>query len=445
MNKILLIILFNFTLIIGQSVDATMTIYKNRLALIKQPVSWVIENKSSEIEYGTIPEGIKESTPYLNLSNGTVLNQKLNKNIFSEYKLFKNSLGSSVTITTIDDEDQFGTLISISPEGYTLQTRRDVIYIKKDHIKQISLRKIINNPRTSPVLQWDVLSETNNISGNLVYMAGGFEWSAMYRMEIIDNGFATLIPEAYISNKSNISFDNLKINLVEGDLGDYQINNIRSNRKLSSLSRNNEMATQIGNESALGDYHIYDYSKRLSFGSNEHVSVRLYESRKVKYSKTYVFQNGEKRQKEEPLEIEFQIKNTLDNNLNIPLPQGRIALYEYANSALEFIGDDNIKQTPKGDLLTIRAGRSFDVIGKRIVVNFDRQRKSEEASIEITINNTKDEDINIRLEEKISGDWVIKESSTNYIKKDATTIHFPLSLSKGNKAKVNYTYRKEWN
>ena len=82
MNKILLIILFNFTLIIGQSVDATMTIYKNRLALIKQPVSWVIENKSSEIEYGTIPEGIKESTPYLNLSNGTVLNQKLNKNIF---------------------------------------------------------------------------------------------------------------------------------------------------------------------------------------------------------------------------------------------------------------------------------------------------------------------------------------------------------------------------
>ena len=68
------------------------------------------------------------------------------------------------------------------------------------------------------------------------------------------------------------------------------------------------MATQIGNESALGDYHIYDYSKRLSFGSNEHVSVRLYESRKVKYSKTYVFQNGEKRQKEEPLEIEFQIK-----------------------------------------------------------------------------------------------------------------------------------------
>ena len=432
-------------IIYSQSADATMTIYKNGLALIKQPVSWIIDNQSNEIEYGIIPEGIKKSTPYLNLSNGKVFNQKLNYNIFSENILFKKSLGSSVTITTIDDEDQFGTLISISPEGYTLQTRRDVIYIKKNHVKQVAVRKIIDNPRTRPVLQWDIISETNNPSGNLIYMTNGFEWNAVYRMELLGDGSATLIPEAYISNYSSITFDNLKIKLVEGVLGNNQKNSIRSNRRLSSVDRNSEMGTQIGEESALGDYHIYNYPKRFSFGSNEHVSVRLYESRKINYSKIYVFQNGERRQKEEPLEIEFQVENTIENNLNIPLPQGRIALYEYSDSALEFTGEDNVKQTPKGEVLTIRAGRSFDVIGKRRVVNFDRQRKSEEASIEILINNTKDEEINIRLEEKILGDWVIKDASNNYIKKDATTIHFPLSVSNGKKALVTYTYRKEWN
>ena len=432
-------------IIYSQSVDATMTIYKNGLALIKQPVSWIIDNQSNEIEYGIIPEGIKKSTPYLNLSNGKVFNQKLNYNIFSENTLFKKSLGSSVTITTIDDEDQFGTLISISPEGYTLQTRRDVIYIKKNHVKQVAVRKIIDNPRTRPVLQWNIISETNNPSGNLIYMTNGFEWNAVYRMELLGDGSATLIPEAYISNYSSITFDNLKIKLVEGVLGNNQKNSIRSNRRLSSVDRNSEMGTQIGEESALGDYHIYNYPKRFSFGSNEHVSVRLYESRKINYSKIYVFQNGERRQKEEPLEIEFQVENTIENNLNIPLPQGRIALYEYSDSALEFTGEDNVKQTPKGEVLTIRAGRSFDVIGKRRVVNFDRQRKSEEASIEILINNTKDEEINIRLEEKILGDWVIKDASNNYIKKDATTIHFPLSVSNGKKALVTYTYRKEWN
>jgi hypothetical protein len=312
-------------------------------------------------------------------------------------------------------------------------------------VKQVAVRKIIDNPRTRPILQWNIISETNNPSGNLIYMTNGFEWNAVYRMELLGDGSATLIPEAYISNYSSITFDNLKIKLVEGVLGNNQKNSIRSNRRLSSVDRNSEMGTQIGEESALGDYHIYNYPKRFSFGSNEHVSVRLYESRKINYSKIYVFQNGERRQKEEPLEIEFQVENTIENNLNIPLPQGRIALYEYSDSALEFTGEDNVKQTPKGEVLTIRAGRSFDVIGKRRVVNFDRQRKSEEASIEILINNTKDEEINIRLEEKILGDWVIKDASNNYIKKDATTIHFPLSVSNGKKALVTYTYRKEWN
>ena len=444
MKKIVLLF-FTCVIIYSQSIDATMTIYKNGFALIKQPVSWSIDKESSEIEYGILPEGIRESTPYLNLSNGKVLNQKLNKNLFSENTLFKKSLGSSVTITTIDDEDQFGTLISISPEGYTLQTRRDVIYIKKDHVKQISLRKIINNPRMRPVLQWNIFSESNNILGNLVYMTSGFEWNAVYRMELLEDGSATLIPEAYVSNNSSVAFNRLKIKLVEGSLGNNIKNSIRSNRRLSSVSRDSEMGTQIGNESSLGDYHIYNYPERLSFGSNEHISVRLYESRQINYSKIYVFQNSERKQKEEPLEIEFQVKNTIDNNLNIPLPQGRISLYEYSDTVLEFTGEDNIKQTPKGETLTFRAGRSFDVIGKRRVVNFDRQRKSEEASIEIIINNTKGEEINIRLEEKILRDWVIKEASNNYIKKDFTTIHFPLSVSKGKKVIVTYTYRKEWN
>ena len=88
MKKIVLLF-FTCVIIYSQSIDATMTIYKNGFALIKQPVSWSIDKESSEIEYGILPEGIRESTPYLNLSNGKVLNQKLNKNLFSENTLLK--------------------------------------------------------------------------------------------------------------------------------------------------------------------------------------------------------------------------------------------------------------------------------------------------------------------------------------------------------------------
>ena len=48
-------------------------------------------------------------------------------------------------------------------------------------------------------------------------------------------------------------------------------------------------------------------------------------------------------------------------------------------------------QIPKGESSKIQAGYAFDIIGKRKVLNYDRQRKSEEAVIEIVINNTKSE------------------------------------------------------
>ena len=49
-----------------------------------------------------------------------------------------------------------------------------------------------------------------------------------------------------------------------------------------------------------------------------------------------------------------------------------------------------MSQVTKGEEATITSGRAFDVIGKRSIINFDRQQKSEEASIMIEINNTLD-------------------------------------------------------
>jgi len=202
---------------------------------------------------------------------------------------------------------------------------------------------------------------------------------------------------------------------------------------------------QLANEYSLGDYYVYDFPDRFDFGKNEHITVRIYAPKLIDYSKTYVFKNAERSQKEEPLEIEYRVENTIDNNLNIPLPQGRIELYQSTKDGLEFTGEDQMKQTPKGEIATITAGRSFDVIGKRKVLDFERQRKSEEAFIEILIKNKRDEKITVRLEEQIRGDWVIKEASDNYIKTDASTIHIPLSLDPGEEKTITYTYRKEWN
>ena len=77
-------------------------------------------------------------------------------------------------------------------------------------------------------------------------------------------------------------------------------------------------------------------------------------------------------------------------------------------------------------------------------INFDRQNNSEESTISLQILNTSSESIKVKAIEKIVGDWVIKESSSMYIKDDASTIYFPLEIQPNSSELITYTYRKEW-
>ena len=82
---------------------------------------------------------------------------------------------------------------------------------------------------------------------------------------------------------------------------------------------------------------------------------------------------------------------------------------------LEFIGADRIGQVPKGQSSKLLSGYAFDIIGKRKVLNYDRQRKSEEAVIEVQVTNSRTEPVQVRIVEHINGDWVVKNESHNYI------------------------------
>ena len=137
-----------------------------------------------------------------------------------------------------------------------------------------------------------------------------------------------------------------------------------------------------------------------------------------------------------------QVKDLI---LNIAEEAGKVDIYTNSNKGgFEFIGSDNIGQVPKGESSKIQAGYAFDITGKRKVINYDRQRKSEEAVIEIKVTNARIDEVEILLVEHINGDWIIKDPSLNYQKKDASTIHFVFSVQAGETKSVYYTYRKEW-
>jgi len=447
MKNILFILLINFVLI-AQSEDATLTIYKDGTAMVKQPVGWSIPSGYSYVTWSSLPNGIYRDTPFLNIEGADILSQRFNDNIFTGTDFFKSLRGEEIQVKPKNGKLVKGTLLEISAASVTISHQSGIMSFNRGELEYLGNKtNELSLPTFNPFLSWDLKSKSDKIiKGELVYRTKNFSWNTVYRLKVLNEEKGELIAEAVISNTSDMSFNNSSLKLVEGNLNRYNEKRPRPerlNRPMTMAAQNDASSMMDKNE--LGDYHIYTLNEKHDLGAKENITVRMYGPLDIGYSKKYVFENSERRQKEEPLEVQLTMNNTESNGLGISLPGGKVEMYAFNKAnGLEYIGADNMGQVPKGQSTTLTSGRAFDVIGNRKVLNYDRQRKSEEAVIEIKVTNARNEDIDVLLIEHINGDWIIKDESLNYQKKDASTVHFPLSLNAGETKNVYYTYRKEW-
>ncbi len=447
MKQIITIFIY-IVLLNAKSEDATLTIYKDGTALIKQPVRWSIPSGYSYITWGNLPNGIHRDTPFLNLDGADVISQRFNENIFSGSDYFNELRGQDIQVKPKDGKLVKGTLLEISANSVTVIHQSGIISFNRKELEYIgSKTRGVDTPTFNPYLSWDLKSKSKKIvQGELVYKSSNFSWTTVYRLKMLNEAKGELVAEAVISNNSDMIFENATLQLVEGNLNKMSVERPRPERinRVMSAASQNDIMPMMGKDE-LGDYHIYSLNDKHSLGAKENITIRMYGPLDVGYNKKYVFENSERRQKEEPLEVQLTMENTESNGLGISLPGGKVEMYAYMTSTgLEYIGADKMGQVPKGQFTQLTSGRAFDVIGNRKVLNYDRQRKSEEAVIEIKVTNARNEEVDVLLVEHINGDWIIKDESLNYQKKNASTIHFPLSVQPGETKSVYYTYRKEW-
>ena len=442
MKKLSILILIN--IIFAQtSKKANVTIYKDGTALVKQEIVWDnIPKGKSIIKYDDIPKSIQKDTPFISIENVQVLNQKFVEKIFSSNDYFSSKKGDYITVKLKNEKAVSGNLLEISSNLLTIQSKYSVRSFNRDNIEYIETKDNISAPNFSPYLQWEIKNnKAGKVKASLVYKLGNVSWDAIYRLTTNGQTEGELIVEGVIFNNSSKDYFNANINLVEG---------IINKSKPKQTNNYSEMAmsrsvVQKNTPTELGDYYIYSTGSIQNFTSRENITVGIYGPLNVNYEKVYVFENFERQKKDEPLRIEYTLSNTEKDGLGIVLPAGKVDIYTNSNKGgFEFIGSDNIGQVPKGESSKIQAGYAFDITGKRKVIYYDRQRKSEEAVIEVALNNSKSETASVKVVEHINGDWVIKDPSHDYIKEDASTIHFLIDVEPGKKEFITYTYRKEW-
>ncbi|HVS63047.1 MAG TPA: hypothetical protein VMT85_06035 [Thermoanaerobaculia bacterium] len=132
----------------------------------------------------------------------------------------------------------------------------------------------------------------------------------------------------------------------------------------------------------------------------------------------------------------------------MPLPKGRFRFYRSDGDELEFVGEDAIDHTPRGETLRLYTGNAFDLVGERVQTDFRIDGNDEwlDESFRITLRNRKEEPVEIVVVEHLYR-WVngeIREASEEYEKTDARTIEMVVELEPDEERVITYTTHYTW-
>ena len=140
------------------------------------------------------------------------------------------------------------------------------------------------------------------------------------------------------------------------------------------------------------------------------------------------------------------LQNSEQNHLGMLLPKGTVRVYKSDKSGQQqFIGEDAIDHTPRGERIRIKLGEAFDVLGDRTETEWQAISACvSESAWEIKLRNHKDTPERVEVNEPAGGDWQILSSSLPATKEDSSTFTFDVRLAPRSETKLTYRVRVRW-
>jgi hypothetical protein len=325
-----------------------------------------------------------------------------------------------------------------------------------------------------PTLRWQIDSaKAASFPAELDYITGGMSWQATYNVVLPETTDTTRAEIADIigwftsQNNSGTVFTQATIELMAGDVA--KIQNLRNRPYFISSGRSVNESVAVSpdvTQKAFDDFHLYDLHRTLALHNGETKQVQFLEASRVSVQRTYQYEgNNPVVQPFYPgyhndqqfvgnsgnthVAVVEEIKNSTANHLGMPLPAGRIRLYRRdTGGQMQFVGESMIAHTPAEQTVKVVSGNAFDVTAKRRQTDFhvDGLHRTIDESFEIKLSNQKAQPVTVHAVEHMSRgeNWEITAKSSDFTRRDSSTIDFPISVPAKGDATLTYTAHYTW-
>ena len=401
-----------------------------------------------------------------------VMEQNYQYDLVDNAKLLDRYIGQRISVTQVRGEktEQIsGTLLSASG-GLILQAA-DGEVLTLGGYSNIQFPALPGGLITRPTLVWKVASKAGGAQDARVsYQTQGITWWSDYNVTMREqNGACDMDLAAWVTlvNQSGGSYPNAQLKLVAGEVNraPAAAPAMLSVAKMERKAMRDEADTGFV-ESGLAEYHLYTLGRRTDLADNSTKQLELFPAvHGVACRKQLVFtaapqpwawwsapitDQGYAATSQGSVGAYLEFENKEANKLGVPLPAGRVRVNQanQADGALEFVGEDVIKHTPRNETLRIKLGNAFDIVGERKQTSFriDTSAKTIDESFEISVRNRKKEAATVVVREYLYrwSSWEITAKNHAFDKRDAQTIDFPLEIGANGEAKLSYAVRYRW-
>lgn len=431
-----------------------------------------IDRGTSELRFADVARRIDPTTvSFGSLTDpaGTrVLEQNYQYDLVSQQKLLQRYLGETLTVEQVRGdsiETVSGSLLSA--DGGLILARADGSVVTLNNWSSVQFPALPGGLISKPTLVWKLDAARGGAHQTQVsYQTQGMTWWTDYNVTLHDEGGRCRMDlAAWVSlvNQSGGSYPNARLKLVAGDVN--RAPSAPAQPKYLQRAMVAEASMDAGFvESELFEYHLYTLGRRTDLPDNSVKQLELFPAvtaadcrRELVFTASPMYQPwgqamtdqgfGATQSGEAGAFVEFA--NTEANRLGMPLPGGRVRVSQAAgDGALEFIGEDLIKHTARGETLRLKLGTAFDISGERRQVDFayDEKARTITETIEVEVRNGKKSPAEVTLREYLyrwSG-WTISANSQAFDKRDAQTVDFKLRIPADGKSTVRYTVTYRW-
>lgn len=444
-------------------------------AVIREMRTIDIQKGMSEVRFTDVAAFIDPTTVGFRdmTAPGTkVLEQNFEFDLVSPTKLLSKYIDKPITIQASNGLPPWkGILLSASGSSAVLQMEDEIEIIPIENAR-ISLTELPGGLITRPTLVWKLqaaLGGEHVIQTN--YQTAGITWRADYNLTLNkDDSKGDLTAWVSLMNLSGRTYENAQLKLVAGDVQRITPQKFAYREMAADvvMPPTGRLGAQAFEEQSFFEYHLYTLPRMTTVRNNGTQQIALFPPvQGFKVTKellylgapqfTYGLRNqspatnaGYGNQSQTDVGVFIAFENKKDNGLGMPIPAGKVRVYKENpnDGALEFLGEDLVKHTPRNEEIRIKVGNAFDVVGERTQDSFaiDKNGKTMTETYTIEIRNQKDEAQRIVIREPLYRwtNWKITETTAQFKKLNAQTIEWTVDVPAEGTQKINYTVRYTW-